>query len=156
VKQVLSRELESIDHQCVLFDGFPRAHAQVEILIELLKKHQLHLCGVLLLNVDTQTAFERIAGRRVCINCGAIYNIYTQLPKQTGLCDRCGEKLIQREDDRDETVRQRFKTYERETIPVIEHLKKHYADVIWDEPPAPPDELALRVWHRLEEGNKLL
>ena len=149
VKQVLSRELERIDRRCVLFDGFPRAQAQVEILIQLLKEHSLRLCGVLILDLDAQTAFERIAGRRVCSNCGAIYNVYTQSPKQEGICDRCGGKLIQREDDRDETVRQRFKTYERETVPVIEFLKKQFADVIWDEPQGPAEDLAQRVWKRL-------
>ena len=149
VKQVLSRELERIDRRCVLFDGFPRAHAQVEILTQLLKEHSLRLCGVLILDIDAQTAFQRIAGRRVCANCGAIYNVYTQPPKQEGVCDRCGGKLIQREDDRDETVRQRFKTYERETVPVIEFLKKQFADVIWEETPGPAEDLAQRVWKRL-------
>jgi adenylate kinase len=154
VNQVLSRELERVESQWVLFDGFPRAHAQVDILDELLKKHHLRLCGILLLDLDAQTALERIAGRRVCVNCGAIYNIYTQPPPQVGICDRCGGKLIQREDDRDETVRQRFKTYERETVPVIDYLKKHYADVIWEEPPGPPDDLVRRVWRRFEEATQ--
>jgi adenylate kinase len=152
VKEVLSRELERVDRQCVFFDGFPRAHAQVEILSELLKQHHLQLCGVLILDIDAKTAFERIAGRRVCLNCGAIYNVYTQPPQQEGICDRCGGKLIQREDDRDETVRQRFKTYERETLPVIAFLKKQFADVIWEEPAtSSPDVLAQRVWNRLNE-----
>jgi len=76
--------------------------------------------------------------------------VFTQPPKQEGICDRCGGKLIQREDDRDETVRQRFKTYERETVPVIEFLKRQFPDVIWDEPPGSAEDLAQRVWKRLE------
>ncbi len=150
VKAVLSRELERVDRKCVLFDGFPRAHAQVDILVDLLAQHHLRLCGVLILDIDARTAFERIAGRRVCVNCGAIYNVYSQPPKKEGICDRCCGKLIQREDDQDETVRQRFKTYERETVPVIEFLKKQYTDVIWQEPSGPADDLAGRVWRRLE------
>jgi len=152
VKDVLSRELDRADRKCVFFDGFPRAHAQVDILNELLGQHHLQLCGILILDLDAQTAFERIAGRRVCLNCGAIYNVFTQPSKNDGVCDKCGGKLIQREDDRDETVQQRFKTYERETVPVIEFLKKKFPEVIWEEQAtSPSDELAERIWRRLNE-----
>jgi adenylate kinase len=154
VQEILSRELERVDRARVFFDGFPRAAAQVDVLLALLKRHQLELCGVLILPLDSNTAFKRIAGRRICAQCGAIYNIYTQAPKQADVCDRCGGKLIHREDDRDETVRQRFRIYEHETVPVIEFLKNQFPNVIWEEPPVDPDTLAENVWRRIQRAGQ--
>jgi adenylate kinase len=69
-----------------------------------------------------------------------------------GICDRCEEKLIQREDDRPKVIQQRFTSYERETIPVVESFRKEFAHLIWEESSiAPLDEILARIRQRLEQ-----
>ncbi|MDB6017451.1 MAG: adenylate kinase [Pedosphaera sp.] len=153
VQQVIAARLEKADGQFVLFDGFPRSAAQIGILFQLLKEHHLQLCAVIVLNVELQTALERITGRRICPDCGAIYNVYTEPPQQAGICDRCGGKLMQREDDRLEVVQERFKVYERDTIPTVEFFRKEFGLVTWEESAnSTPDELLERVSRRLEKA----
>jgi adenylate kinase len=152
VRQVLSGELERVDGRSVLFDGFPRATGQIDMLRQLLQEQHLELCAVIVLNLDLQSAINRISGRRVCPNCGATYHIQTQPPKQAGICDRCGGKLVQRPDDRLEVVRERFRSYERDTLPVIDFFRRELGTRTWEESAAPaPDELLNRVWRRLAE-----
>jgi len=152
VRQVISGELERVGGKMVLFDGFPRSTGQIEMLRRLIKEQHLELCAVIVLNLDLQGAINRISARRVCPNCGAIYNIYTQPPKLDGICDRCGGKLVQRPDDRMEVVEERFRSYERDTIPVIEFFRKEFGNLTWEESATPtPDQLLNRVWRRLME-----
>ena len=79
--------------------------------------------NVINLEISDETAVKRMKGRRNCRKCGIAYNIATEpKPKEEGVCDKCGEKLFQREDDvNDESVRKRIETYKSETIPVLEH-----------------------------------
>jgi adenylate kinase len=152
VEQVISAELESVKGDLVLFDGFPRCSEQVELFFELLKNKQLDLCAVLLLTLDLQTAIKRLSGRRICTKCGGLYHVYAKLPKQAGKCDHCGGVLTQREDDRAEVIQQRFKSYERETMPVIESFRKEFAHLILEESStAPLDQVIDRVERRLEQ-----
>jgi adenylate kinase len=138
VKQVISGELERVGGKIVLFDGFPRSTGQIELLRQLLKEQHLDLCAVIVLNLDLQ---------------GAIYNIHTQPLKQSGVCDRCGGKLVQRPDDRMEVVQERFRSYERDTIPVIVFFRREFGTRTWEESAAPaPDELLNRVSRRLQES----
>jgi len=152
VRQVITGELERVQAELVLFDGFPRSVAQIEIFFQLLKEHQLSLCAVIVLSIDSQTVIRRLSGRRMCPNCGAIYNVYMSPPKQDGICDRCGGRLIQREDDRAEVARERLKGYERETLPVVEFFRRKFGRLTWEEPATqPPDQLLNHVWRRLGE-----
>jgi adenylate kinase len=152
VKQVISGELERVGGKMVLFDGFPRSTGQIEMLHQLLKEQHLELCAVIVLILDLQSAIRRISGRRVCPNCGAIYNIHLQPTKQAGICDRCGGKLVQRPDDRLEVVQERLRSYERDTLPVIEFFRREFGTRTWEESATPaPDELLNRVSRRLRE-----
>jgi adenylate kinase len=152
VKQVLSGELQNAKGKHILFDGFPRSIAQIDILFELLKEHDLQLCAVLIIDLDLQAALQRITGRRICSQCGTVYNIYSQPPKQPDVCDRCGGKLIQRADDRVEIVRNRLATYERETVPAIEFFRKKFPQLVWAESAnVSPEQLLDRVWQKLEK-----
>jgi adenylate kinase len=153
VTRVISRELERASGPLVLFDGFPRSAAQIDMLFQLLKEHHLELCGMVILNVDSRTALERITGRRICVNCGTVFNVYTQPPKQDGICDKCGGRLIQREDDRMEVVQKRFESYEHETTPVIEFFRREWGHITWEEPATVSQQQLLeRVWRRLAEA----
>jgi len=154
VRQVIAGELERVRGDLVLFDGFPRSAGQIEMFFRLLEEHHLKLCAVIILTVDFQTAINRLTGRRVCLQCGDLYNIFTQPPKQAGICDRCGGRLIQRPDDRPAVVRERFKSYERDTVPVAEFFKREYGQLTREEPATPASEdLADHVWEWLEESS---
>jgi adenylate kinase len=73
--------------------------------------------------VDREELVRRIAGRRSCPNCGAVYNVHVQPPRQEGVCDVCGSGLVQRADDREETVRERLAVYDRQTRPLLDYYE---------------------------------
>jgi adenylate kinase len=151
VKQVLSGELKKTTGPFVIFDGIPRSEEQVGILFELFEENELCLCAVLLLSVDLQTVLNRITGRRICVKCGTVYNVFSKPPKLPDICDRCGGTLVQRDDDRIDVVQARLQIYERETVPVIEFFRKRFASVLRDESAAgSPEQLLDRVWSFLE------
>src|SRR6184192_617699 len=81
------------------------------------------LGSVLLIALPREAALERLAGRRVCEQCGAMFHSSFDPPAQPDRCDRCGGRLVQRADDREETVRHRMEVYARETAPVLEHYR---------------------------------
>ena len=149
VKQVISAELKRTTGQFILFDGFPRSLPQIDMLLALLKEHGMQLGGVIFLRIDLETALKRIAGRWFCPSCGAIYNVYNQVPRQGGICDRCGGHLIQREDDRPEVVRERFETYHQHTIPVLNFFKKEFRSLTWEESAESAQDQLEGVWRKL-------
>jgi len=107
-----------------LLDGFPRTVAQAEALGRLLAARGQPLDAVVLLAVPADEAVRRISGRRVCPACGTMFHLAFQPPQRPDRCDRCGAGLVQREDDREETVRHRLDVYARETGPVLEHYRR--------------------------------
>jgi adenylate kinase len=106
-----------------LLDGFPRTLAQARALDALLARRAEPLSGVMLIGVPREEAVRRLAGRRVCEQCGAMSHVAFDPPAQPDRCDRCSGRLVQREDDREETIRHRMDVYARETAPVLEHYR---------------------------------
>lgn len=105
-----------------LLDGFPRNLAQAQALDEVLTTLEQPLQAVILLEVDFDVLMKRLAGRRTCQACGAIYNIYFSPPRREGRCDRCGNnQLIQRSDDNEETISNRLHVYESQTTPLVDY-----------------------------------
>jgi len=102
-----------------LFDGFPRTIDQADALNEVV---QLDL--VLYIKIDSAEAVRRLSARRVCSDCGRIYNKNFKKPELEGVCDECGGELYRRDDDRPEVIRDRFETFLDETAPLIDY----YAD----------------------------
>ena len=102
-----------------ILDGFPRTREQAEALGEMVK-----LDHALLLFLDPEDLIKRSSGRRVCEDCEAVYHLLMNAPKTPGFCDQCGGKLIQREDDKVETVRQRIQVYEDQTKPLVSYYKE--------------------------------
>ncbi|MBD3161071.1 MAG: adenylate kinase [Candidatus Eisenbacteria bacterium] len=104
-----------------LLDGFPRSIPQAEGFDALLLRQGKRLDLVVKLDVSKRLLIERMAGRRVCEKCGALYNVKSEPPRKEGVCDRCGGPLTQRDDDAEETVRQRLAVYEKSTAPLIDY-----------------------------------
>jgi len=105
-----------------VLDGFPRTTAQADGLASMLGDKKID--RVLYLTVPAETLVSRLEHRRLCPNCGAIYNLRTKPPKTADVCDVCGGKLVQRQDDRPETVRARLLVYERETAPLVAYYER--------------------------------
>jgi adenylate kinase len=102
-----------------ILDGFPRTVAQAEALEKTLAGLQAWLDSVVSLEVPTEDLVLRIAGRRTCRNCGAMYHVRFSPSKTDGRCDACGGPTYQRDDDREETVRRRLAVYAEQTAPLI-------------------------------------
>ena len=124
VIDIVAERLDAPDCQGgFLLDGFPRTVAQAKALDALLARRGEPLGGVLLIALPREEALKRLAGRRVCEQCGAMSHSSFDPPAQADRCDRCGGRLVQRADDREETVRHRMEVYARETAPVLEHYR---------------------------------
>jgi adenylate kinase len=106
-----------------LLDGFPRTLTQARALDALLARRSEPLSGVMLIGVPEEEAVRRLAGRRVCEKCGAMFHTAFDAPARADRCDRCGGRLAQRDDDREETIRHRMDVYGRETAPVLDHYR---------------------------------
>lgn len=98
-----------------ILDGFPRNLAQAKAF-----QQYYNIDKAILIEIDDETVMRRISGRRICPNCGAIYNIYYEPPKYENRCDICGHPLIRRKDDNEQTAMKRLKDYKENTLPVIE------------------------------------
>lgn len=109
-----------------ILDGFPRNLEQAKGYDELLKKLGKDLGVVINLTIPEELLKKRIIGRRICKNCGDIYNIYFEdfMPKVEGVCDKCGGELYQRNDDNEESMNTRIKTYHEVTEPIIDYYKE--------------------------------
>ena len=102
-----------------ILDGVPRTIAQAEAM----EKAGITFDAVVSIEIADETIMDRMSGRRVCESCGASYHVVAVPPKQEGICDKCGGKLVQRKDDAPETVKARLEVYHKETEP----LKAFYA-----------------------------
>jgi adenylate kinase len=107
-------------HGGFVLDGFPRTLAQATAMQKLCAQEGLWLDAVLNYELPTAEIVSRISGRRVCEKCKAVFHVTQRPSKAAGICDHCGGKLLQREDDRPESVKVRLETYEKATKPLIE------------------------------------
>lgn len=107
-----------------VLDGYPRNLAQAERLAGFLGASGRPLDRVLALQVPLAELLRRLTGRRVCGGCGAGYHLSSRPPGKEGICDACGETLLQRPDDREEVVRGRLRIYENQTRPLLEFYGK--------------------------------
>ena len=107
-----------------LLDGFPRTVTQAKALENLLKHENVPLTAVLNYELPIDQIVARLSGRRTCAKCKAVFHVMTMPPRVKGKCDHCGGELIQREDDRPESVRVRMEAYEKSTRPLIDFYQK--------------------------------
>ncbi|WP_456330571.1 adenylate kinase [Archaeoglobus sp.] len=107
-----------------ILDGFPRTIAQAEALDEMLKELNKKIDAVINIVVPEEEVVKRITNRRTCRNCGAVYHLIYAPPKEDNKCDKCGGELYQRDDDKEETVRERYRVYRENTEPLIDYYRK--------------------------------
>ncbi|MGB9735244.1 MAG: adenylate kinase [bacterium] len=107
-----------------ILDGFPRTVAQADALAEKFKELNIDDFAVIELKVDEESVIKRLSARRVCNNCGKIYNLITEPPKNDNVCDECNGSLYQRDDDKESTIRERFRVYNSKTAPLIDYYAK--------------------------------
>lgn len=124
VKLVAERLKDNDCRKGFILDGFPRTIPQAQSLEEILKKMGLDLQHVLLMQVPAGLIVERLAGRRICRDCGALYHRSFDPPKQQGVCDRCGGELRQRDDDREETIKARLDVFDAQTAPLADYYRQ--------------------------------
>ena len=107
-----------------VLDGFPRTIPQAEALTEALAKKGETIDYAINVEVPDENIINSMGGRRACLACGSTYHIVYAPTKVEGICDRCGEKLVLRDDDKPETVKNRLNVYHNQTQPLIEYYTK--------------------------------
>lgn len=106
-----------------VLDGFPRTIPQADALALILERGKRSIEHVVSLEVDNEEIVKRLSGRRSCPACGKGYHVTYEAPRQAGVCDACGTALVQRDDDREETVRNRLSVYEQQTAPLKDYYR---------------------------------
>ena len=120
VIEVLEQRLtKSSNKKGFILDGYPRTIEQAKALDKLVK-----IDAVIQLTVPEWIIVERLSSRRICKNCGEVYNIRFLKTKVEGICDKCGGKLYQRSDDTPQVIKDRIGVYERQTQPILKHYKE--------------------------------
>lgn len=107
-----------------VLDGFPRTIPQAESLDAALEKINEKMDYAIDVDVPDENIINRMSGRRACINCGATYHVVTIPTKVEGICDRCGNSVVLRDDDQPETVKKRLDVYHEQTQPLIDYYTK--------------------------------
>lgn len=115
---------EPVTAKGFLLDGFPRTTAQAEELDATLKRKGQQVDRVINVIVDRHEVVRRLSGRRSCPKCQSVFHIEFAPPANDGLCDRCGSGLVQRNDDRQETIEARLAVYDQQTAPLISYYRQ--------------------------------
>ena len=104
-----------------ILDGFPRTLEQAKALDKLLSQLGRQVTAALLIDVPDEELIRRLSGRRVCVEAGHNYHVEFDPPKKEGVCDQDGSRLIQRDDDKPEVIRNRLRVYHEQTEPLVEY-----------------------------------
>jgi adenylate kinase len=124
VIRMILDEIEEKGADGFLLDGYPRSVAQADALGEALEENGRSLTAALLIDADDETVIKRLSGRRQCVKNGHVYHVLYDPPKHDEVCDQDGSRLVQREDDKAETVKKRLATYHAKTEPLIEYYEE--------------------------------
>ena len=120
----LMREvIAGVGNEGWLLDGFPRTVGQAKGLDAQLAELGQTIGAIVVLNATREAIIERLSGRRTCTKCKTVFHVKINRPRVEGVCDRCGGALVQREDDRRETIAKRLDVYEAHTQPILAHYR---------------------------------
>ncbi|MFP4472292.1 MAG: adenylate kinase [Candidatus Omnitrophota bacterium] len=120
VTRMIAEKLKTIKlEDGVLFDGYPRTGKQAADLDRILNDLNAPLDSAVFMEIGLPVIIQRLTGRRICRQCGAVYHVENMPPEKEGVCDVCGGELYQRPDDNEETIRKRMDVYMSSTEPVI-------------------------------------
>ena len=147
VREVLGSELA---RRGFILDGFPRNVAQAEALDEILHDLERGLEAVAVLDIADELVVKRIAGRRSCPACNAVYNVHYEPPRQAQRCDHCGSALVQRADDLEETVRHRLEVYAAQTEPVLAYYEREGVPILHVDGSQGVDDVQAQLVERLK------
>jgi adenylate kinase len=121
---IMEARLQQDDCQVgFLLDGFPRTIPQAEALKGLLGRLGIELDAAVNLNVPREVILDRLTTRRTCVDCGAIYNVKSAPTKVEGVCDKCGGKVVQRDDETEEAISNRLDVYNAKTAPLVDFYR---------------------------------
>jgi adenylate kinase len=124
IKQLIAKFLLQLGEGHIMFDGFPRNMQQATVLNAGLRELGRGLDHAIYLNLAREDLLSRVISRRVCPQCGSIYNLLSARPRADELCDKDGAGLIQREDDTEEVFSRRLEVYFEQTVPVLEYYRE--------------------------------
>lgn len=116
-------EIDAVKDKGWLLDGFPRTVGQAKGLDAQLTELGQTIGAIVVLNARRDAIIERLSGRRTCTNCKTVFHVKINRPRVDGICDRCGGTLVQRDDDRPETIAKRLDVYEAQTQPILAHYR---------------------------------
>ena len=123
VIRMILDEIEEKGADGFLLDGYPRSVEQADALAKALEENRRSLTAALLIDVDDETVIQRLSGRRQCVKNGHLYHVIFDPPKHDEVCDQDGSRLMQRDDDKPETVKRRLATYHTKTAPLIAYYE---------------------------------
>jgi len=150
--EVLKQSLAKIPRgKGFILDGYPRTTEQAEALDEIAK-----IDAVIHLMVPEWIIVKRLSSRRICQNCGAIYNLLFLKPKNDMICDKCGGKLYQRSDDTPEVIKKRIEVYEKQTQPLLQYYRDKgvpFVEAKCEKLETPPEAVVEQILKGLEKLN---
>jgi adenylate kinase len=150
VIEVLKQRLSNVPkNKGFILDGYPRTLDQAKTLTNLAP-----IDVILLLKVPDWIIIERLSSRRICRNCGTVYNIRFLKPKVEGVCDKCGGLLYRRSDDNPEVIKRRLQVYQEQTKPLLEYYEKNHVPFIVSEATsleAPPEVMVDQMLTELKK-----
>ena len=120
--KLFADSFRTYDYEGVVLDGYPRTLKQAKFLLDLLKKHGKKVSFVFLVENDDANIIARISGRRVCLSCGAVYNLQYKQPVDGKYCSNCGTEVVQRTDDNEDDIRRRLREFQKKTVPALKFL----------------------------------
>ena len=148
--EVLKQRLNKIPKgKGFILDGYPRTLEQAKILDAITK-----IDAILLLDVPDWIIIERLSSRRICRNCGTVYNVRFLKPKVEGICDKCGGPLYQRSDDNPEVIKKRLQVYQEQTSPLLEYFKEKKVPFVASSTPTldtPPELIVDKIIAELKK-----
>lgn len=157
VNELVKQRLQDSDCQTgIILDGYPRTTNQAQVLLGFMQSFG-YQAAVVYLMVDYEVIVARLSGRRQCPVCGTLYNMKTNPPKVSGICDLEGAKLVTREDDRESVIRERLHQYEVQTRPLLDFFRQAGVPILETKAAdASPDEISQEICRSLHSAGLML